>query len=160
MYLPRDTQFLLNKEITCMMPFYLHHSRSWATSWYSSYHFPLKRAPAIFLYFDTSSINSPCFAPFALCLGLLQIRDKWTSNDSETNLTKEISNLPCNPLAFVGFFPALIIFHRIFWIFLQDKTRKISQWEKCEKLLVMCLNGVQSSLQHLTTYLYYSKSYF
>ena len=26
----------------------------------------------------------------------------------------------------------------------------------CEKLLVMCLNGVQSSLQHLTTYLYYS----
>ena len=143
------------------MPFYLHHSRIWATSWYSLYHFPLKRAPTIFLYFDTSSINSPCFAPFALCLALfLQIRDKWTSNDSETNLTKEISNLPCNPLAFVGFFPALIIFHRIFWIFLQDKTRKISQWEKCEKLLVMCLNGVQSSLQHLTTYLYYFKSYF
>ena len=130
MYLPRDTQFLLNKEITCMMPFYLHHSRSWATSWYSSYHFPLKRAPTIFLYFDTSSINSPCFAPFALCLALfLQIRDKWTSNNSETNLTKEISNLPCNPLAFVGFFPVLIIFHRIFWIFLQDKTRKISHWE-------------------------------
>ena len=43
---------------------------------YISYHFPLKRAPAIFLYFDTSSINSPCFAPFALCLGLLQIRDE------------------------------------------------------------------------------------
>ena len=83
-----------------------------------------------YIYFDTSSINSPCFAPFALCLALyLQIRDKWTSNDSETNLTKEISNLPCNPLTFVGFFPALIIFHRIFWIFLQDKTRKISQWE-------------------------------
>ena len=74
--------------------------------------------------------DSPCFAPFALCLALfLQMRDKWTSNDSETNLTKEISNLPCNPLAFVGFFPALIIFHRNFWIFLQDKTRKISQWE-------------------------------
>ena len=30
-------------------------------------------------------------------------------------------------VAFVGFFPALIIFHRIFWIFLQDKIRKISQ---------------------------------
>ena len=84
-----------------------------------------------FLYFDTSLINSPCFAPFAFCSGLsLQIRDKWTSNDSKTNLTKEISNLPWNtrqwPLL-VSFLR--IFFHRIFWIFLQDKTSKISQWE-------------------------------
>ena len=29
-------------------------------------------------------IKSPCFAPFALCSGLfLQIRDKWTSDDSK-----------------------------------------------------------------------------
>ena len=84
-----------------------------------------------FLYFDTSLINSRCFAPFAFCSGLsLQIRDKWTSNDSKTNLTKEISNLPWNtrqwPLL-VSFLR--IFFHRIFWIFLQDKTSKISQWE-------------------------------
>ena len=32
-------------------------------------------------------------------------------------------------VAFVGFFPALIIFPRIFWIFLQDKIRKISQYK-------------------------------
>ena len=144
------------------MPFYLHHSRIWATSWYSLYHFPLKRAPTIFLYFDTSSINSPCFAPFSLCLAFfLQIREKWTSNVRRLILQKKYQIYPAiQAVAFVGFFPALIIFHRIFWIFLQDKTRKISQWEKCEKLLVMCLNGVQSSLQHLTTYLYYFKSYF
>ena len=111
-----------------MMPFYLHHSRSWATSWYSSYHFPLKRAPAIFLYFDTSSINSPCSAPFALCLGLLQIRDKWTSNDSGSNQEKKYQIYPAiQAVVFVGFFPALIIFHRIFLIFLQDKIKKISQ---------------------------------
>ena len=65
MYLQRDAQFLLNNEITCAIPFYLHHSRSWATSWPSLYNFPLKRTPTIFLNFDTSSINSPYFAPFS-----------------------------------------------------------------------------------------------
>ena len=36
----------------------------------SSYHFPLKRVPTIFGYFDTLLINSPYFASFALCSGL------------------------------------------------------------------------------------------
>ena len=67
-------------------------------------------------------------APFALCLGLLQIRDKWTSNDSETNLTKKNQIYPAiKAVAFVGFFPSLFIFYKIFWIFLQDRIRKISQ---------------------------------
>ena len=83
------------------------------------------------IYFDTPLINWSCFAPFAFCSGLsLQIRDKWTSNDLKTNLKKEISNLPWNtrqwPLL-VSFLR--IFFHRIFWKFLQDKTRKILQWE-------------------------------
>ena len=65
-----------------------------------------------FLYFDTSLINSRCFAPFAFCSGLsLQIRDKWTSNDSKTNLTKEISNLPWNTRQW----PLLVSFLRIFF---------------------------------------------
>ena len=70
MYLQSDTQFLLNNEVIYTMPLYLHQSRSWATKWPISYHFALKSPPTIFLYFDTLSINSPCFATFALCLGL------------------------------------------------------------------------------------------
>ena len=80
MYLQRDN------EITYTMPFYLQHSRNWATKRPSSFHFPLKRPPTIFLYFDPLLINSPCFAEFALCSGLfLWIRDKWTSTDWKTS---------------------------------------------------------------------------
>ena len=172
MYLQRDTQFLLNNEITWTIPFYLHHSRSWATLLPSLYHFPLKRALTIFLYFDTPLINWSCFAPFAFCSGLsLQIRDKWTSNDLKTNLKKEISNLPWNTRQW----PLLVSFLRIiffigsfenFYRIKQGKfySEKVWFWFQiehfCEKLSVMCLNGVQSCLQHLATSLYYSKSCF
>ena len=69
-YLQKDTQCLLINGIIYTMPFYLHHSRSWATKGPSSYQFAFKSLPTILLYFDTLSRNSPCFASFALCLGL------------------------------------------------------------------------------------------
>ena len=172
MYLQRDAQFLLNNEITCAMPFYLHHSRSWATLWPSLYHFPLKRVPTIFLNFDTSSINSPYFAPFSF----VQVSScKLETNENQMIRRLILQNkyhicleIPSSGLCWF-LSCAFFFFHRIFWIFLQNKTRRNSQWETvilisnrtfCEKLLVMCLNGAQSCLQHLTTYLYYSKSYF
>ena len=154
------------------MPFYLHHSRSWATSWPSLYHFPLKRTPTIFLNFDTSSINSHYFAPFSF----VQVSScKLETNENQMIRRLILQNkyhicleIPGSGLCWF-LSCAFFFFHRIFWIFLQNKTRRNSQWETvilisnrtfCEKLLVMCLNGAQSCLQHLTTYLYYSKSYF
>ena len=92
----RDKQFLLNNEITYTMLFYLRHSKSWATKWPSSYEFPLITTPTIFLYFDTLLINSSCFAPFALCSGLfvwLWILDKWTSNNSKSDIEVSSSGL-------------------------------------------------------------------
>lgn len=133
MYLQRDAQFLLNNEITCAIPFYLHHSRSWATSWPSLYNFPLKRTPTIFLNFDTSSINSPYFAPFSF----VQV----SSCKLETNENQIVRRLilqkkyhicikiPGSGLCWFLSCAFFFFFHRIFWIFLQNKTRRDSQWE-------------------------------
>ena len=172
MYLQRDAQFLLNNEITCAIPFYLHHSRSWATSWPSLYNFPLKRTPTIFLNFDTSSINSPYFATFSF----VQV----SSCKLETNENQIVRRLIlqkkyhicikipgsglCWFLSCAFFFFFSIGSFEYFCRIKQGEIHNEKLWfwfqieHFCEKLLVMCLNGVQSCLQHLTTYLYYSKS--
>ena len=105
-------------------------------------------------------MNSPCLAPFAVCSGLfLQIRDKWTSNNSKTSLRKLKYQV-------VGFGDgaeflscAYIFFKGFFEYFFQDEKGNFTvrncdfdfNYNSREKLSVMYLNRVKNCLQLVFT---------